>query len=505
MSKEPKFDATDSVGAHAHDLRELGMDGPTSVRIFGHDWTDPPSGERKPRIPMDVFKQSPDAAQRDAIERERGRLEALQVTNAQQECAVALEDFYAYMPTHQYLFAPTRDLWPATSVNARLGKVGEEGLRASEWLDRHRPIEQMTWHPAEPQLIRDRVLQVAGWALHEGATVFNLYRPPLPLLGDPSKAGPWVEHLRRIYPDDARHIELWLAHRLQRPGDKINHALVFGGAPGIGKDTLLEPIKVGVGPWNCQEVSPAQMLGRFNGWAKAVVVRVSEARDLGEVDRFAFYDHSKVYMAAPPDVVRVDEKNLREHYVVNVCGVIITTNHKTDGLYLPADDRRHYVAWSEAGREDFEPDYWQQLYGWYATGGVGHVAAYLRSLDLADFDAKAPPPKTPAFWAIVAAGEAPESAELRDVLDRAGNPQAITLAQVVHAASELGLYDLAAELRERKNRRSVPHKLERVGYVPVRNPDAEDGLFKVAGRRQAVYAQRQLSVAAQVKAARMVS
>jgi hypothetical protein len=27
--------------------------------------------------------------------------------------------------------------------------------------------------------------------------------------------------------------------------------------------------------------------------------------------------------------------------------VIITTNHKTDGIYLEPDDRRHYVAWSD--------------------------------------------------------------------------------------------------------------------------------------------------------------
>jgi len=82
------------------------------------------------------------------------------------------------------------------------------------------------------------------------------------------------------------------------------------------------------------------MLGRFNGFLKSVILRVNEARDLGEIDRFAFYDHMKAVTAAPPDVLRVDEKNLREYSVPNVCGVIITTNHKTDGIHLPADDRR---------------------------------------------------------------------------------------------------------------------------------------------------------------------
>ena len=69
------------------------------------------------------------------------------------------------------------------------------------------------------------------------------------------------------------------AHRVQRPQEKINHALVLGGAQGIGKDTLLEPVKYAVGSWNFREVSPQQAMGRFNGFLKAVILRVSEARD----------------------------------------------------------------------------------------------------------------------------------------------------------------------------------------------------------------------------------
>jgi hypothetical protein len=294
----------------------------------------------------------------------------------------------------------------------------------------------------------------------------------------------------------------WFAHRVQRPGQKVNHALVLGGAQGIGKDTILEPLKLGVGAWNCHEISPAQMLGRFNGWAKSVIVRVSEARDLGDTDRFAFYDHSKAYIAAPPDVIRVDEKNLREHYVVNVMGVIITTNHKTDGIYLPDDDRRHFVAWSDCQKETFAEDYWRRLWAWYDGGGQANVVSYLRGLDIADFDPKAPPPKTAAFFAIVAAGQAPEDSELRDVVDYIGNPDALTLEMLISGARALGMNDLAEELTDRKGRRRIPHKLDRAGYVPVRNPDANDGFWKTSGRRQAVYGRKTATVSDQIRAAR---
>ena len=146
-------------------------------------------------------------------------------------------------------------------------------------------------------------------------------------------------HIDRLYgAEHAAHIVRWCAHRVQKPADKINHALVLGGKQGIGKDTLLEPVKHAVGAWNFVEVSPKQVLGRFNGFLKSVILRVSEARDLGEFDRFAFYDHMKSITAAPPDVLRVDEKHRQEYSIPNVCGVIITTNHKIR-RHLPAGRR----------------------------------------------------------------------------------------------------------------------------------------------------------------------
>jgi hypothetical protein len=419
---------------------------------------------------------------------------------AEARSQVSLDDFHAYMPAHQYIFAPTGELWPAASINARFSAfTGLDGKpkKPSDWLDQYRHVEQMTWAPGEPMLLRDRLVSGGGWAERPGCLCFNLYRPPTPLAGDPGSAAIWLLHVRSVYPDHHEHIIHWLAHRVQNPGEKINHALVLGGAQGIGKDTILEPIKYAVGPWNFAEVAPSQLMGRFNGFIKSVILRVSEARDLGDIDRYAFYDHMKVYTAAPPDVLRCDEKNLREHSVMNVCGVIITTNHKTDGLYLPADDRRHYFAWSDRSKDDFRADYWNGIWSWYRNGGIGDVAAYLSKLDLTGFDPKAPPPKTAAFQAIVDANRAPEDAELADALDAAGNPSAITLNRLESYAGD----DFKEWLQDRRNRRQIPHRFEAAGYVPVRNDSAKDGLWKVGGRRQVIYARSDLTTRDRVAAA----
>jgi hypothetical protein len=427
---------------------------------------------------------------------------------------VSKEDFCRYLiQPNAYFFIPCRELWPGSSVNARLPwipvltkngrpKRDKNGkpirIPPTRWIDENRRVEQATWHPGLPMFVTDRLVVAGGWIEKTDAVSFNLYRAPRIAPGDSSKAQPWIDHVHKIYPDDAGHIIPWLAHHRQHPGEKVNHALVLGGDQGIGKDSLLQPLKYAVGPWNFHEISPAHLLGQFNSFTKSVILRINEGRDLGDIDRFKFYDHTKIYTAAPPDVLRVNEKHLREYYVLNCLGLIITTNHKTDGLYLPADDRRHYVAWSDCRKEDFTPEYWNTLWSFYADGGFAHVTAYLNEFDLAGFDPKAPPPKTPAFWQIVNANTAPEDAELMDVLDKLQSPGALTVVELIAAAKG----EIMEWLMDRRNRRALPHRLDRCGYVSFRNPDSKQGLWRVKGQRQIIYVRAELTAEQQNSAAK---
>jgi hypothetical protein len=416
---------------------------------------------------------------------------------------VTVDDFVAYMPSHSYIYIPTREMWPVSSVNARCMSPIPD-LSAATWLDQNQPVEQMTWAPGEPMLIADRLVSNGGWIVRPNVTTFNLYRPPLPINGHPSQAGKWIAHIDTLYGvEAARHIINYFAFKVQYPHLKINHALLLGGEQGIGKDTICEPLKSAVGPWNFEEISPKVICGRFNGYVKSVILRVSEARDLGDINRFELYEHLKTLTASPPDVLRVDEKHLREYAVFNVCGVIITTNYKTNGIYLPAEDRRHYVAWSDYRKEDFNEAYWDEIWGWYENeGGIGHVVAYLQHLDISDFNPKAPPPKTEAFWAIVDANRSPDDAGLADALDLLGRPPVVTIDTVWKVADP----EIAVWLRDRKNRRAIPYHLENCGYTPVRNDAAKsDGRWKINGKRQAVYGRNELTLAARIAAAKALT
>ena len=103
--------------------------------------------------------------------------EAAQAAN--DELAVRLADFVAYMQSHDYVFMPAGDFWPAARVNARLPPVklinksglpiidrksGEQKeVKASDWLAKNAPVEQMTWAPGLPQLVRHRLVGDGGW------------------------------------------------------------------------------------------------------------------------------------------------------------------------------------------------------------------------------------------------------------------------------------------------------------------------------------------------------
>jgi hypothetical protein len=404
---------------------------------------------------------------------------------------VGYEDFAAYMPQAAFIFKATGQLWPASSVNKRLPWISNgpdlPPTSPATWLGKHQPVEQMTWAPGEPQIVRDRLIIEGGWIRHPQASVFNQYKPPTIELGDAAQAKLWCDLVRRIWPGDADHIFDCLAHCRQRPNIKINHALVLGGPQGIGKDTVLEAAVEAVGPWNVHSIGPMAFVGRFNGFVKSVILRVSEARD-ADYNPYQFYEHEKVYAAAPPDALRVDEKHVHEFYIANVCFLIITTNHLTSGLYLPADDRRHYVAWSDLTKDGFTVDYWSSFWRWYRDeDGFRHVAAWLDQRDLSTFNPKAPPKKTEAFWTIVNAARAPEDAELADVVDKLGTPPVTTLDEVITASPG----DFAEWLTDRRNRRNIPHRFEQCGYVPVRNDAADDGLWKIDGKRQVVYGRRE--------------
>jgi hypothetical protein len=443
-----------------------------------------------------------------------------------------LDDFYAVAPDHKCIYRPTRKLWLNAAVDARVDwvprldaggkpvlheKTGKVLLdQPSSWLARNRSVVGLTWLPGADEVIRDKIAVDCGFVPKKGAAIYNVYMPPNEIPGDAARARPWIEHVNRLFPNEAKHILGWMAHRIQRPGIKPNFGILMIGPPGIGKDTVLVPLREGVGPWNYKDVGLNQMMGPFNDYQCSVVLRISEARDSGDgakgrIDRYALHDHLKPILAAPPETHRINRKHVQEFAGFNVVGAIITTNHQ-DALYLPEDDRRLLVLNSPCKSGEFSAEFFDKFYRWYAKGGgIGHVIAYLRTYDLAKFSAYAAPPKTAGFWNMVAADRGTEHGELLDAIDALGKeardktardkgepvkddapferPEALTLGDLVSKAPG------AEWMTDRRLSRAMPHHLRRCGYERVPNPNAErdSGMWCVNGKRTMIYARADIS------------
>ena len=413
------------------------------------------------------------------------------------EGGLTVNDFLYISPEDKYLCIPTNDLWSSATIDKRFPKDHPKAVPLSLLIARsNRVVDQIAWVPGREEIINNTVVSDGGVISRRGLRVANRYKPGLPMLGgDPYDIDPWLRHLVKVYPDTWEHIRNWFAHRVQCPAEKVNHALVLGGGQGIGKDTILEPLKVAIGPWNLKEVAPTTILNSvFNDYVQSIVLRISEARNLGDNNnggRFELYERMKTLTTIPPETFRVNKKNIQEFYTLNVTGVIITTNHR-DGLYIPPDDRRYHVSWCEDYRkEDFNPEYWNSIWSWYKAGGLTNVIAYLRDPEhLSEFDAMNPPSKTSAWHSMVGEGYSTEFSDLTDAIDALKHPEVLSLKDL----RQVGGGALDRWLDRTDNRRRIRREMEEAGYELTRNVDAKDGYWKVTQQgRVALYARREMT------------
>ncbi len=173
-----------------------------------------------------------------------------------------------------------------------------------------------------------------------------------------------------------------------------------------------------------------------------------------------------------------------------------TTNYSSNGFYLPADDRRHYVVHSDVDPASLGLDYFNELHAWLDAEGNRHIASYLASLDLSKFNPKAPPQKTAAFWDIVTANRTGSGENyVVDALDRLAKktkngkwPDVVTGSQLSACAPDEA-YTFFKEKRPSGSAADESCRLRAVSGPGT--PD--DGRWRVGGHRETIYGRRELS------------
>jgi hypothetical protein len=112
-----------------------------------------------------------------------------------------------------------------------------------------------------------------------------------------------------------------------------------------------------------------------------------------------------------------------------------------------------------------------------------------------------PPPLTEAWHAIVDASRNPDELALSDALEdeQGGRIHIATIKELAIAAQFRGEMELAATLGDKKNARKIPHMLMRIGFEILKNPySTKDGRWVIAGRKEFLYADRNLPYAERI-------
>jgi molybdopterin-guanine dinucleotide biosynthesis protein len=207
---------------------------------------------------------------------------------------------------------------------------------------------------------------------------------PFPAQGDVT---PWLELLEQLIPDrPTRQYALhWLALKVQIPGNVQRTILIFTGAKGTGKNSLVEPIVRFFGSAGRVFDDAEQVAGRFTGHMMTVAFAVlDEALFAGDPKQA---DRVKARVTATSTTY---EAKGRDPVVgVNRCAYVSLSNH-THVWQATIDERRAVVI--ETGNSLIgNSAFWSRYYEWLAGAGPAALLHYLQAVDLTGFDVGAIP------------------------------------------------------------------------------------------------------------------
>lgn len=250
--------------------------------------------------------------------------------------------------------------------------------------------ERLEFAPGDPELTYDT----------DGCRVLNLWRAPVWRVRDdlPTPVQ-LLDHIQYLFDDNTEAIEHvldFIAHLVQRPQERIAHALLLTSeAKGIGKSSLGKVICALVAERNSRVAQTKDLKGQFDGWIVGkLVVQVDEVYEAGNWD---LANKLKPLITEPR--VSVNVKYGPQMEIENFARLVLFSNHGAP-INIEEGDRRYFVFKSDAQpRDDL---YYDQLYKFIdARDGMDAVYTFFSKRDLSSFNAFRRPPLTAAKKEII--------------------------------------------------------------------------------------------------------
>lgn len=238
-------------------------------------------------------------------------------------------------------------------------------------------IEALTYAPGDAKLVPGKALPV-----------FNKWRPASirPMQVSAKDVKPWLDHVEFVLGSASERDRFvkWSAFIAQCPEEKPNWHFLILSQQGIGKDTMVEPLKAAVGNDNWKEEQIEHLAGTFNVGAETKLIVISEAGQPKSWEAHKVETVLKQVLSRPPDEIWINQKNVPHYKIPNRLAAILFSNEASP-VSLDPDQRRLHVL----NCRHIQPkpaSYYQGLWDWFNKGGRQMTAAYLHSYTLLDAD-----------------------------------------------------------------------------------------------------------------------
>lgn len=347
------------------------------------------------------------------------------------------------------------------------------------------------------------------WGNDHSSLICNLWQG-FKTTGIPGDTSKYHNHLKKMCyaSENILHFYRYFATVMQHPELKQNHALIFCGPQGNGKNWLLYPLVMalgeGIGGGNHCPIIEGDGLGaqfnRFLVAAKVVIFNESDMEGNKDADRIA--ERLKRLTASPPDTLNVEPKGVDPFSISNVVCCIMTANSRMP-LQVQDGDRRSYATWSPYSPKDPETGemlpgeeaYWTDLWDWMKgtgpytgrTPGYEHVIHEWMRFDLTGYNPASPPPSTEFTRNMIDAGRTGLSTLIREVMDRGMLPAIATSNQIRNTLISSADIMVAHgyKLSDPPSTTAISRELGRMGVVhgPIKTrlPSEYQDLQPVAG------------------------
>lgn len=271
---------------------------------------------------------------------------------------------------------------------------------------------------------------------HDGKRFLNSYREsgiaPCEVLDDDGQAviDMFMRHVRLMLDreDEQRLLIDFMAWVVQKPGQKINWALLVQGAQGVGKSYFGVVMQNVLGHM-ARNVEPMSLAGRFTSWAHGALLAIIEEIRIAGENRYELIDRLKPFISNT--TIQIEEKGRDQRTVPNFTSYMMFTNHK-DALPLSEGDRRYAPLFS---RIQSEQQLFAELGGAVAAGEyftklfdeserrVDALSWFLRNWEISpQFNAKGRAPMTSARQEMMNLAVSPDKAMIVDAIEKHNCP-----------------------------------------------------------------------------------